>query len=441
VNIVQITPGAGKMFCGGCFRDNALVAELRKLGHSVTMVPLYLPLTLEDDDQSAGTPIFFSGINVYLEQKSASFRKAPRWFHRLLSSPFLLKMVAGSAAKTRPQDLGELTLSMLRGEEGNQAQELHELISWLEKNEKPDVISLSNVLLAGMARKLKSQLNVPVVCSLQGEDSFLDALPEGVREKAWQVLAERAAEIDSFIAPSFYFADLMSKRLKIPRDKIKVIYNGISLEGFQVEVRPSTLDPRLSTPTLGYFARMCREKGLPMLVDVFIELHKRGRIKNLKLKAGGSCGPADEAVVQEQRNKLKAAGILQEVEFHPNLNRDEKIKFLESLTVFSVPAMYGEAFGLYLIEAMASGVPVVQPRHAAFPEILRVAPGGVIAEPTVQGLVTTIEELLLDAPRLRRLHEIARKSVGEKFSVHRMASEIAQVFRQAVIAAGQSAKK
>ena len=100
MNIVQITPGAGGMFCGNCFRDNALVHGLRKLGHSAIMVPLYLPLRLDEENQSADTPIFFGGINVYLEQLSPLFAKAPHWVHNLLSSPLLLKWAAGRAAKT-----------------------------------------------------------------------------------------------------------------------------------------------------------------------------------------------------------------------------------------------------------------------------------------------------------------------------------------------------
>ena len=126
VNIIHLTPGAGAMYCGGCLRDNALVAALRKLGHEALMVPLYLPLTLDEEDQSAGAPIFFSGINVYLEQQSALFRHAPGWLHQALASPTLLKWASGAAAKTRPIDLGGMTISMLRGEEGNQARELEE---------------------------------------------------------------------------------------------------------------------------------------------------------------------------------------------------------------------------------------------------------------------------------------------------------------------------
>src|SRR3954468_2697699 len=127
MTIVQITPGAGDMFCGNCFRDNALVAELRAQGHDVTMIPLYLPLTLDEEDQSAGMPVFFGGINVYLEQKFALFRRAPNWLRRCLSSEGMLRWAAGRTAKTRASDVGDLMISMLRGEEGRQARELEEL--------------------------------------------------------------------------------------------------------------------------------------------------------------------------------------------------------------------------------------------------------------------------------------------------------------------------
>ena len=123
------------MYCGGCFRDNALVTALRALGHDTLMLPLYLPLTLDEADQSAGTPIFFSGVNVYLEQKLPWFRRAPQWLHRALASPKLLGLLGGLAGRTRAEDVGELTVSMLRGEEGNQAREIAELVAWLKAHQ------------------------------------------------------------------------------------------------------------------------------------------------------------------------------------------------------------------------------------------------------------------------------------------------------------------
>ncbi len=426
MNLVQITPGAGGMYCGNCFRDNALVAALRKRGHEVLMVPLYLPMTLDEENQSAGTPTFFGGINVYLQQQSAFFRHAPKWLHALLDSPTLLKLAAGRAAKTRASDVGELTLSMLRGEEGNQARELDELLAWLKTQPRTDVVLLSNALLVGLARKLKTELGCKVVCNLQGEDAFLDAMPIPLREQVWALLAERCRDCDFFIAPSHYFGDTMGRRLNLPAEKVKVVFNGISLDGYGVQHLASSIQH----PTLGYFARMCCEKGLDLVVETFIELKRRNAAPNLKLKLGGGCGPGDEPFVARLKEHLRHAGCLGDAEFHPNLTREQKVSFLQSLTVFSVPALYGEGFGLYLIEAMAAGVPVVQPRHAAFPELVAATGGGVIAEANAASLATAIEALLLDPARARALGGAGRRAVSERFTMEQMACGVETVCQQ-----------
>lgn len=434
MNLVQITPGAGGMYCGNCFRDNALVAALRKRGHEVLMVPLYLPMTLDEPSQAAGVPTFFGGINVYLQQQSAFFRRAPKWLHALLDSPALLKLAAGRAAKTRAADVGELSLSMLRGEEGNQVRELDELVAWLKTQPRPDVVLLSNALLVGFTRKLKAELGCKVVCNLQGEDAYLDSMPSPMREQVWALLAERCRDCDLFLAPSRYFGDTMAKRLNLPADKIKVVFNGISLEGYgdrwqvtgDTAASAAPLSPATShlSPTLGYFARMCREKGLDLLVEAFIELKQRGKVPGLKLKVGGGCGPGDEPFVAQLKEHLRRARCLDDVSFHPNLTREQKVAFLQSLTVFSVPALYGEGFGLYLIEALAAGVPVVQPRHAAFPELVEATGGGVIAEANAASLAAAIEVLLLDPARLRTLGDAGRRAVAERFTVDQMAKGV-----------------
>jgi glycosyltransferase involved in cell wall biosynthesis len=427
LRIVQLTPGAGKMFCGACLRDNALVSALRSLGHSVVMAPLYLPMTLDEDDQSSGTPLFYSGINVYLDQQSALFRHAPDWLHRLLASPALLKLASGAAANTRAQDLGDLTLSMLRGEDGNQARELDDLIHWL-RSEKPDVVCLSNVLLAGMARRIRHELKIPVLCSLQGEDYFLDALPQSHRDAAWKTTAERAADIDVFIAPSRYFADLMTQRLNIPPNRMKVLANGISLEGYDAAPQSNSNGP----PVLGFFARMCLDKGLDQLVGAFIRLKKRDGLGNLKLRVGGSCGPADQVVVDSLRGTLAAQGLLGDVEFCPNLSRTEKLRFLRSLSVFSVPAAWKEAFGLYIIESLAAGVPVVQPDHGAFPELIATTGGGLLYAPRDEAaLADALASLLLAPKQAQAMGRVGRAAVFEQFNVETMARQMAEICARA----------
>jgi glycosyltransferase involved in cell wall biosynthesis len=423
MNLVQITPGAGGMYCGGCFRDNALVAALRRAGHAVTMVPLYLPLTLDEPDQSAGTPVFFGGVSVFLEQQSGLFRRAPRWLRRALAAPAVLRWAAGRAAKTRAADVGELTLSMLRGEEGRQARELEDLVAWLKSQPRPDVICLSNALLAGLARRLRRELGAPVACQLQGEDTFLDALPAGVREAAWRELAARAAEMDLLLAPSRYYAELMERRLNLPAGRVRVVFNGIDLDGYSVPALAP--DP----PVLGYFARMCAEKGLGTLVDAYLLLKQREGARALRVRVGGGCGPSDAPLVEQQRAKLARAGVLQDAEFFPNVDRAGKIRFLQSLSIFSTPALYGESFGLYVLEALAAGVPVVQPRHAAFPELIEATGGGVLCEPgDAKALADAIENLLLHPLHARHLGRRGREAVEREFSVGHMAARVVAAF-------------
>ena len=255
----------------------------------------------------------------------------------------------------------------------------------------------------------------------------------------------------------------MSQRLGIDRERVRIVPTGISLEGYPRPLpaeaadknEPSTpnvprtesdgvtevvrgkvagegdapsiaLPPAPATaPVLGYFARMCPDKGLHTLVEAFIQIRRHARVTGLRLKAGGSCGPVDEPFVRGLRDRLHAEGLLGEAEFHPNLNHSAKIAFLRSLTVFSVPALYGEAFGLYLLEAWAAGVPVVQPEHAAFPEMVRSTGGGVLSTPgEVGALADAIEGLLLDPSRHRRLARAGHTAAHERFSAEAGAREM-----------------
>ena len=413
---------------------------LRKLGHDVLVVPLYLPiLTDEDSVCSNDVPIFFGGINVYLQQKSALFRKTPRWIDRIFDSPKFLKWAAGKANMTRYEDLAETTLSMLRGEEGRQAKELERLIEWLASREPPDVIHFSNALLLGMVRRIKGELHVPVVCSLQDEDIMVDALPEPHRQIVWDTLSQCAVDVDAFISVSNYYKDFMCERLGIPTARVNVVYNGINLEGHELagQSHAATLP---NPPVIGYLERQCRDKGLLMLVEAFIILKEKARMDcndsviATKLRIAGGKTADDEPFVREIQQRLAQHGLSDDVEFLSNLNREEKLDFLRTLSIMSVPAEHKEAFGLYIIEALASGVPVVQPRHGAFPELLEATGGGVLCEPNdTHSLATAIEKLLLNPECARELGKQGRKAVLEKFSVERMASEVVRVLEEVAL--------
>src|SRR4051794_16991736 len=274
MKIVLLTPGTGSYYCGVCMRDNALAREVISQGHEALMVPMYLPVTLDDAPAAAaGAPVFYGGINVYLQQKFAFFRNSPRWLDRLLNYRGFLKLAGRASGMTGGSELGELTLSMLQGEHGHQAKELEQLVEWL-REVQPDSVWLSTALLAGLAEKIARELKIPVLCSLQGEDSFMDSLPEPWRGRSWQTLSDCQRHIEAFIAPSRFYAEYMGGRLRLAPSKLEVIPNGISLEGFDAAPVPG------QPPVIGFLARLCRQKGLDLVVDAFIDLRRRGRFAN-----------------------------------------------------------------------------------------------------------------------------------------------------------------
>lgn len=426
MNIAQLTAGTGTWYCGSCLRDNTLAMAQRALGHEVVVVPMYLPLFTDEPDAAGDAKVFFGGVNVYLQQKSAVFRALPKWLDGVFDSRPMLRLAARASGMTAPESLGELTISMLRGTAGHQAKEIDFLASSLAARERPDLVVLSNALLAGLARPLKERLGVPVACTLQGEAPFLDVLPEAERREAWSVLAESARAVDGFVSVSRWHAEEMSARLALDPAKVHVVHNGITLEGFDAA-------PPEDPPVLGYFARLCRDKGLPVLIDAWLHLRRRASSSALRLRLGGAMTGLDVPLVDALKARIEAAGLGSDVEWHPNVDRLQKQAFLRGLTVFSVPATYGESFGLYAVEALASGVPVVAPRHGAFPELLEATGGGLLVEPDDPlALADGIEQLVTDRARAAALGAAGRRAVHERFGANHMAQAAVDAYSRII---------
>jgi glycosyltransferase involved in cell wall biosynthesis len=429
MKIAQITPGSGDNFyCENCLRDIALVRAMHKLEHEIMLLPMYLPLQVDGPDVPCSTPIFFGGINVYLQQKLSFFRKSPRWLDRLFDSPALLRWAGRKAGMTSAKDLAETTLSMLRSKEGRQEKELNRLIDWLALDEnRPDVVTLSNILLIGLAKPIKDKVGVPVLCLLQDEDEFLDGLGSPYAQQAWDLVKEQSKDVDAFIAVSQYYADVMQERLSLDLKMLEVVRMGISPDVYkQRETLPET-------PTIGYLSRMCPDRGLGTLIDAFIQLKKNEKLKNVRLRIAGGKTAADEPFLSEVRQKLSAHGLNDDVEFLPDFKSDAKREFLSSLSVLSVPERQPVAYGLYVLEALASGVPVVEPAIGVFPELLEMTGGGLLYQDnTAAGLAAAMEPLLLDKDYAKKLGQCGRNAIFEKFNVEQTAGEMMRIFERMV---------
>jgi len=424
LKIAFLTPGTGGWYCGACMRDNALAKALRAAGHEVSLLPMYLPLQLDEEmlENSHVAPVFFGGINVFLRQKFAWFRRSPGWLDKLLNHPRLLRGVARHSHMTSAREHGELTLAMLRPEDRRFGKEEDQLCAWLEQ-ESPDILCLSTALQAGMIRTLKQRLSAKVICCFQGEDTFLDGLPEPCRDACWRELALRVREADALISPSVFYADLMKSRLGPDHLTITVMPNGINLDGYV------PLADKPGPPVIGFLARLSREKGLEVMVEAFIHLRTVLGDCSARLHLAGAATAENQTLIKTLKQRLEAVGLSDKVRWQSNISREAKSALLRSLTLFSVPATYPEAFGLYVIEAMASGVPVVQPATASFPEIVAHGRGVLVpsrsagvppASPACMdaiALALAWHDLLQQPNKLRELAAAGRRAAEEFYDI------------------------
>jgi glycosyltransferase involved in cell wall biosynthesis len=424
VKILYLTGGAGQMYCGSCLRDNALARELMDRGHDVALLPVYTP-TLTDEANVSQNRVFFGGISVYLEQYVPLFRKTPAWLDRLWDSTLMLKLASRHSISTRPRMLGEMTVSMLKGEEGFQQKEIEKLIDWLRHEPRPDVVSLPYSLLLGLARPIKEALHRPVCCTLQGEDLFLEGLQEPYKSEALALIRGHLEHVDAFIAVSDYYAHFMPAYLDIPADKIHVVPLGINLEGYEAKRREQ------SRPfTVGFFARIAPEKGLHVLARAYQILRGAGDLPGeARLEAAGYLAPEHKSYLADIEQQMTDCDLASEFHYRGVLDRQEKIAFLQKLDVFSVPATYDEPKGVFLLEAMACGVPLVQPRRGAFTEIVERTSAGLLVHPDdPNSLADGILRIFQDPALADELGGNGFRGVREHHSVVRMADRALEVY-------------
>jgi glycosyltransferase involved in cell wall biosynthesis len=421
MRIAYVSAGAADMYCGSCLHDNTLVAALQRLGHDAVLVPTYTPLRT-DEPGVAIERVFFGALNVYLKQIAPPLRRGWAGVERLLDRPGLVALVSRLGSATDPGRLGELTLSILRGEQGNQASELDKLAGWLRDSFRPEVVHLTNSMFAGFARRLKAELGVPVACSVQGEELFLDGLREPSRGAVRAALAERAQDVDLFVAPSRFYADLMASYLQVERGRLAVVPLGINLSGHGPGggAARGAAEPWV----VGYLGRIAPEKGLDLVAAAFRQLAADlGGAGRVRLHVAGYLPPQHRRYLRDVERQLRGWGLAGDYHYAGEVTREEKIAFLAGLDLLAVGTVYPEPKGLYVLEALANGVPVVAPRHGAFPELLADTGGGVLVAPgDPAALAAALAELLRDPGRRERLGRAGREAVYARYGDEAMAA-------------------
>jgi len=429
---------------------NTLAAALRKAGTDVILAPVYTPLRTDEENVSIDR-LAMGGINVYLDESLRLWRWMPGLVRRMLDRPWLVSWAARRGSSTRPQHLGRLTVAMLRGEDGPLKNDVQQLVDWLHAEVRPDLVHLSNVMLAGVARPLRQRLGVPVIATLSGEDTFLEKLPSPYYAQARAELRARAADLAGLVAMCRYYADFMAEYLAVPREKFDVIRPGLNLEGHggrgerlgiaegQVGTRsihssassPQPPAPNPQLKTIGFLSRICADKGLHLLVDALHAMSETGNAPPHRLCVAGYLDPPDRAYLAEIRKRVRTWGMDDRFEYVGELDRAGKIAFLQSLDVLCLSSAIRESKGLTVLEAWASGVPVVLPDHGAFSEMVADTGGGLLYDAERPGaLAEALGCMLRDEAFAAECGRRARRAVHERYTSLRESREMLAVYER-----------
>jgi glycosyltransferase involved in cell wall biosynthesis len=412
------------MYCGSCLRDNTLAAELKRQGHHVILLPLYTP-TRTDEPNVSEPQVFLNGISVCLCQEAAFFRRPRPLLDRLWDAPWMLKLASQTSIRVNPHSLGAMTVSMLRGEAGHQLKDIRKLTTFLRAEEPPDIAILPNSLLIGLARPIREALHRPVACTLQGEELFLNQLLEPYRSQALELIRAKVEDVDGFLAVSEFSADYWQDKLGIPDRKLHVVPLGIDPDGYGPPARVPGAPFKV-----GFFARVAPEKGLHLLAESYVRLRRERDFANSTLEVAGYLAPEHRAYLRGIERLIRNAGLAREFHYRGELDRARKIEFLRSLNVLSVPSTYDEPKGIFLLEAMASGVPVVQPRRGAFYEIVERTGGGVMVAPDdAASLADGIYGLWKNPELAAELGRRGAEGVRKYFSASHMAARALEAFQ------------
>ncbi len=417
MKILSFTAGAARMYCGSCLRDNTLAAELLQQGHEVRLQPLYTP-TRTDEPNVSHRPVLLNGISVCLDQQAAFFRRPHNLLDRLWDAPWMLKLASRTSIAVDPHQLGAMTVSMLRGEQGFQLKEVQKMKEWLSRQEPPDIAVLPNSLLSGLAVAIRETLRRPVCCTFQGEELFLEQMPEPYRTQALELIRSNVKTIDGLIAVSRYSASYWVRRLGLPEARVRTVPLGINPDGYLARV------PYRNSPfRIGYLARIAPEKGLHLLAESYRRLRRQSDFGPAVLEAAGYVAPEHRSYLHTIERQMEKAALAGEFHYHGEVDRARKIEFLHRLDVFSVPAVYDEPKGISVLEAMAAGVPVVLPRRGAFIEVIEDTGGGLLVDPDDADALCAGIRQIYDDPGLAA--SLGRTG-AERVRSHRTAAHMAR---------------
>lgn len=398
---------------------------IRKVsGINASAIPLYLPPEESVIESGMDKNVFFGAISMYLREKVPFLKNMPLFLDKIFDSAPMLRMAAKRAGTTRTEGLEDMTLNMIKGENAFPEKELQRLVNYLCKDGKPDIIHLSNALIIGLARQLKMMIDVKIVCSLLNEDDWINEMAEPFQSNAWKLISKEARNVDAFLTPSQYYKQFFIAKTGISDLNFNVVPLGIDPDHDLLSVVKKE-----NWPAIGYFCRINSHNGFDKLVDAFIQMKSGDALPGLTLHVSGGYTGDDKPFIREQISKIREAGLKDSIRIYPEFHGNSKQQFFSNIDIMSVPVRKYDGYGLYLLEANAAGIPVVQPATGAFPEIITRTGGGITYSPdSIDELAASLIKLLNDNELRARLSADGKSKVLQELSLEKMSASLSKVY-------------
>lgn len=291
---------------------------------------------------------------------------------------------------------------------------------------KPDIVHTRNIgtidcalvaFLAGVKVRIHGE---------HGRD-MLDI--DGTNRKYILLRRLLARFIDCFVALSRDLESWLRQTVRIPDERIRQIYNGVDLSRFRPAKASGARNTALAdidagTLVLGTVGRLSAEKGQEYLIEAMAHLRREhaDAAASIRLFIIG-----DGPLRGELEQRVREAGLAEVVSLIGA--RDDIPEIYRQLSIFVLPSL-GEGISNTILEAMASGLPVIATRVGGNPELVVDGETGFLVEPASPvRLADAIARYARDPARMRAHAEAGRKRVGECFSMDNMVRQYDELYR------------
>lgn len=238
------------------------------------------------------------------------------------------------------------------------------------------------------------------------------------------------------IAVSPLVAEMLEEIHRVPRQKIRIVTNGIDSEDWRRRV--AALDREKCRKEFGFspdafvcgsISRLVEDKGHAFLVDAAQSLAARGVPVGVLVVGNGRAR-------EDLERRVREAGLGDRVVLAAALT--DVAPALAAMDVFVHPATFREGFGLSILEAMSVGLPVVTTDIWALNAILKNGQNAILVRPSDSAALACAIESVRNDPALRRVLSEGSRRFATECSADRMAAETQAVYRE-VLGASQTA--